>query len=86
MTFGRELIVLLKKPSMFGKQNNQLPTKSHDELKDYSTKNASIPFPFQTSFGALWLVFGEILGIIGWDPSVCKSNRLHVDTLRFLYK
>ena len=26
---------------------------------------------------------GRILGIIGWDPSVCKSNRLHVDILRF---
>ena len=25
---------------------------------------------------------GEILGITGWDPSVCKSNRLHVDILR----
>ena len=26
---------------------------------------------------------GRFLGIIGWDPSVCKSNRLHVDILRF---
>jgi len=26
---------------------------------------------------------GGILGIVGWDPpSVCKSNRLHVDILR----
>jgi len=24
--------------------------------------------------------YGEILGKIGWDPSVSKSNRLHVDT------
>ena len=23
--------------------------------------------------------------IIGWDPSVCKSNRLHVDILRFAF-
>ena len=32
-----------------------------------------------------WLqpVIGEILGIISWDPSVCKSNQLHVDILRF---
>ena len=31
-------------------------------------------------------VIGEIfLGIISWDPSVCKSNRLHVDILRFFY-
>jgi hypothetical protein len=36
MTFGRELVVLLIKPSMFGKQNNQLPTKSQLELKDNS--------------------------------------------------
>ena len=26
---------------------------------------------------------GRFLGIIGWDPSVCKSNRLHVDILQF---
>ena len=24
---------------------------------------------------------GRVLGVIGWDPSVCKSNRLHVDIL-----
>jgi hypothetical protein len=28
-----------------------------------------------------WL--GRFLGIIGWDPSVCKSNRWHVDIHRF---
>ena len=29
-------------------------------------------------------VIGEILGITGWDhPSVCKSNQLQVDILRF---
>ena len=26
---------------------------------------------------------GRVLGITGWDPSVCKSNRLHDDILRF---
>ena len=34
------------------------------------------------------VVIGEIFGhiyIIGWDPSVCKSNRLHVDILRFSF-
>ena len=36
MTFNRELVVLLAKPSMFGKQNNQLPIKSHDKLQDTS--------------------------------------------------
>ncbi len=30
-----------------------------------------------------WL--GRFLGIIGWDPSVCKSNRLHVHILRFSF-
>jgi len=25
----------------------------------------------------------KFLGIIGWDPIVCKSNRLHVDILQF---
>ena len=30
-------------------------------------------------------VIGRFLDIIGWDPSVCKSNRLHVDILRFFY-
>ena len=25
---------------------------------------------------------GRFLGIIGWDPSVCKANRLHVDILQ----
>ena len=28
---------------------------------------------------------GRFLGVIGWDPSVCKSNRLHVDILRFSF-
>ena len=28
---------------------------------------------------------GRFLGITGWDPSVCKSNRLHVDILRFSF-
>ena len=28
---------------------------------------------------------GRFLGIIGWDPSVCKSNRLHIDSLRFSF-
>ena len=29
---------------------------------------------------------GRFLGIIGWDPSVCRSNRLHVDDiLRFSF-
>ena len=28
---------------------------------------------------------GDFLGIIGWDLSVCKSNRLGVDTLGFFY-
>ena len=32
-----------------------------------------------------WQWLGRFLGIIGWDPSVCKSNRLHVDILRFSY-
>ena len=27
----------------------------------------------------------RFLGIIGWDPSVSKSNRLHVDILRFFH-
>ena len=25
------------------------------------------------------------LGITGWDPSVCKSDRLHVDILHFSF-
>ena len=29
--------------------------------------------------------FGRFLGITGWDPSVCKSNRLHADILRFSF-
>ena len=28
---------------------------------------------------------GRFLGIIGWDPSVCKSNRLHVHIFRFSF-
>ena len=28
---------------------------------------------------------GRLLGVIGWDPSVCKSNWLHVDILRFSF-
>ena len=27
----------------------------------------------------------NFLGMISWDPSVCKSNRLHVDILRFSF-
>ena len=32
-------------------------------------------------------MIGEICGhnITGWDPSVCKSNQLHVDMLRFSF-
>ena len=34
-------------------------------------------------------LLGRFLGIklrlTGWDPSVCKSNRLHVDILRFSF-
>ena len=32
------------------------------------------------SIEAQWL--GRFLGITGWDPSVCKSNRLHVHILQ----
>ena len=28
---------------------------------------------------------GRFLGIIGWDPSVCKFNHLHVDILRYFF-
>ena len=28
---------------------------------------------------------GRFLDITGWDPSACKSNRLHVDILRFSF-
>ena len=28
---------------------------------------------------------GRILGIVGWDPSDSKSNRLHVDIFRFFF-
>jgi hypothetical protein len=28
---------------------------------------------------------GWFLNIIGWDPSICKSNRLHVEILRFSF-
>ena len=41
-TFDREFVVLLTKPFMFGwfcKQSNQLPIKSHDELKDNSNRH-----------------------------------------------
>ena len=39
MSFGRELVVLLTKHGRFCKQNNQLPTKTHAELKDNSNIN-----------------------------------------------
>jgi hypothetical protein len=25
------------------------------------------------------------MGMIGWNPSVCESNRLHVDILRYSF-
>ena len=28
-------------------------------------------------------VIGQIVGITGWDPSVCKSSRLQVNILQF---
>jgi hypothetical protein len=31
------------------------------------------------------VVIGEFLGIIGSDAGVCKSDRLHVDILRFSF-
>jgi hypothetical protein len=55
MIIDRELVVLLTKPSMFGKlcyQNNQLPTKSHDKLEKTIMPLICLPNPQQhmTSF------------------------------------
>ena len=41
--------------------------------------------------GGTWCTLGTVMGeivwafVIGWDPRVCNSNRLHVDDLRFFY-
>ena len=40
-----------------------------------------VPQTFYGSYSQQWS--GRFLGIIAWDPGVCKSNRLHVDILRF---
>ena len=40
---------------------------------------------YLNSYDFLELVFGEILAITGWNPSVYKSNRLHVHILRFSF-
>ena len=40
------------------------------------------------TFSKSWVLkwwSGRFLGIIGWDPRVCKSNWLHVDILRFFF-
>ena len=40
-------------------------------------------FAFMAQPAQWW---GRFLGIIiGWDPSVCKSNQLHVDILQFSF-
>ena len=36
-------------------------------------------------FSNLTQWFGRILGITGWDPSVCRSHRLHFDILQFSF-
>ena len=38
---------------------------------------------FSVPFSACAQCSGRFLGITGWDPGVCKSNRLHVHILRF---
>ena len=38
---------------------------------------------YRQKIGRQWS--GRFLGIIGGDPSVCKSNRLHVDILQFSF-
>ena len=42
-----------------------------------SQKNEDQTWPWISDRGDFWAY------IIGWHPSVCKSNRLHVDILRF---
>ena len=39
------------------------------------------------SYSPEWItsVIGNFLGITGWDTSVCKSNRLYADILRFSF-
>ena len=51
------------------------------KLKKLSTKFTPT-MPHKCSFKQ-WS--GRFLGIIGWEISVCKSNRLHVDILRNFY-
>ena len=57
-------------------QNSHLPAK-YVGGERFSISAATRHTPRQ------W--WGRFLGIIGWDPSVRKSNRLHVDILRFSF-
>ena len=49
----------------------------------WSRNLASGELQLQALLLLLWL--GRFLGIIGWDPSVGKSDRWHVDNLWFFY-
>ena len=56
---------------------NSMETQYIKELPQSSNRDRS---PINASDqGDFWAL------IIGWDPSVCKSNQLHVDILRFSF-
>jgi hypothetical protein len=49
-------------------------------LYDY-LKSTRISIPIRNKIFIWALVIGEFLGIISWDPNVCKSNRLQFNIL-----
>ena len=70
MTLGRELVVLvtnLPRLVSFCKQNNQLPTKSHDELKDNSNMHV-----FMTTTCC------DVCCIIKWRRQILHLNSLYL--------
>ena len=54
--------------------------REHATLKDICYPNTTPKIHFKHD---QWS--GRFLGITGWNPSVCKSNRLHVHILRFSF-
>jgi len=67
------------------------PPCKFDAVFDYTLARLCDASKFKAAVGGKKMAellgsdWGEFLGIIGRDPSVCKSNRLHVDILRFCF-
>jgi hypothetical protein len=76
-TYNNDLVLL----AHMATPHTHQPVSEMDTLVNTCYKYSTVAFITATR-GQWW---GRFLGIIGWDPSVCKSNQLHVDILWFSF-